>query len=180
MAKAPKEVKTSKTAKAKPVADAQPNRAAASIDDIFASSSKVKAEASTSAEGKTKTVESNGAPAEASKKKKKKKDQKDKKQSSDAAGEEKSKKKVSEVTTSKAPVEIIDPSIPKPKVVAAAVPAGTVKKSKKRDRQEEEDDAIFRDSRGDGPSEFAWPSIASNADMSRTKDRGRFLDLQGG
>jgi hypothetical protein len=51
-------------------------------------------------------------------------------------------------------VEVVDPSIPKgiPAAVVAA-PQATKEKGKKRDKKEAEEDEMFADSRGTGPSE---------------------------
>jgi hypothetical protein len=130
---------------AKPAAPVQD---VSSIDDIFAGPSKTASSSlnkpSTSSKGKGKALES--VPQ----------------QSQPAAGDKKKKKaKIAaefrpDAQTSSTVETVLDPSVRPVEVIAPEVKmskSGTVK-PKKRDRKEVEEDEIFRDSRGDGPSEL--------------------------
>lgn len=129
---------------AKPAASVQD---VSSIDDIFAGPSKSASSSlnkpSTSGKGKAKASEPSlphSQPAVGDKKKKKAK----------IAAEFRP-----DAQTSSTVETVLDPSVRPVEVIAPEVKmskSATVK-PKKRDRKEVEEDEIFRDSRGDGPSE---------------------------
>jgi hypothetical protein len=81
----------------------------------------------------------------------------------------------SDTTTSRV-VEVVDPSLPQPKA-DDTVPAA--KKSSKRDRKETEEDELFKDSRGTGPSRSPVFVEMLNADALRAQDGRGILDIQG-
>jgi len=134
----------------KPIADS-----AVDIDSIFSKPTKPKSTVgeSSSSKGKEKArdekavksstgVASGSEPSGISKKKKKAK-----KTEGDAI------KTTEPVQTSDRVVEVVDTSIPKAKEVVEPVKAT---KGKKRDKKDAEEDEMFADSRGTGPSTFSW------------------------
>lgn len=71
-------------------------------------------------------------------------------------------------------VEVVDPSL----APAIPEPVSTVKKATKRDRKEIEEDEMFRDSRGTGPSEWDSNTGLRELMVFREKDGRGVLDIQ--